>query len=406
AIVGTEITVEGYGFSTNTLVWIDFGTSQTIATSATNTNGTFSATFIVDTQPGGTTTITANSYQLTANSYFIILPSITLLSPQSGIVGTEVTIEGSGVNSGIIIDFGTDEIIAFTQSSQNGTFSATFIVSTQLGGTKVITASYFAGVDESGNFFFVYATTVFRILPSIISLFPDKAAPFDSVVTIIGSGFSDGLISIHLGKTQTITVSWADENGIFSALFLVDDQLGGTVTITAEDNLSFATTSFYVLPIIWISPESGPVGTLVTVEGLGYFAFDEIAIDFGNTLTITTANTESFGSFLVTFFVDSQPYSSITITARGQTGEATAIFFIKPGIILIPDYGSFGNEITVIGSGYGSTETITISFGQTLTITTGTSFSSGTFSITFIVDTQLPQILVVTAEGDSGAVST
>ena len=78
--------------------------------------------------------------------------------PTSGITGNSVAVEGIafGLNKEIFLSFDTHQTITTTQSNQNGTFSATFIVDTQTPGTKVITAQ-----DSSGNL----ATTVFILLP-------------------------------------------------------------------------------------------------------------------------------------------------------------------------------------------------------------------------------------------------
>ncbi|MEW6481401.1 MAG: right-handed parallel beta-helix repeat-containing protein [bacterium] len=84
-------------------------------------------------------------------------PSVSLV-PTSGLIGTEVKIESYGfaTESTISITFATHSTITTTQSSPLGTFSTTFVVSTQSPGTKVITAT-----DSYGN----YATTTFILLP-------------------------------------------------------------------------------------------------------------------------------------------------------------------------------------------------------------------------------------------------
>ncbi|MEW6104390.1 MAG: right-handed parallel beta-helix repeat-containing protein, partial [bacterium] len=90
--------------------------------------------------------------------YYPWLPIITSLTPSSALIGTPITIQGMGfaTNTLVTIDFGTHLTITTTQSSANGTFSTTFIVSTQLPGTKIITAT-----DSYGNL----ATTTFVLLP-------------------------------------------------------------------------------------------------------------------------------------------------------------------------------------------------------------------------------------------------
>ncbi|MEW6680361.1 MAG: cohesin domain-containing protein, partial [bacterium] len=84
-------------------------------------------------------------------------PRINII-PISGLLGITITLEGKdfATQTEISISFGTHPTITTTQSNNIGTFSTTFIVSTQPPGTKVITAT-----DSYGN----YATTVFILLP-------------------------------------------------------------------------------------------------------------------------------------------------------------------------------------------------------------------------------------------------
>jgi len=100
---GTLVTVEGEYFSPNSLLRIDFGTHPTITATTTSSKGTFSITFTVDTQPGGTTTITATD-QLGVYDvdYFVITPAVSNIKPNSGTnTGTiSTTITGSGFISG------------------------------------------------------------------------------------------------------------------------------------------------------------------------------------------------------------------------------------------------------------------------------------------------------------------
>ncbi|MEK7813626.1 MAG: right-handed parallel beta-helix repeat-containing protein, partial [Candidatus Desantisbacteria bacterium] len=59
--VGQIITVQGNTSATNTTITIDFGAKETITTTLSSALGTFSATFIVDNQPLGTTVITTTN---------------------------------------------------------------------------------------------------------------------------------------------------------------------------------------------------------------------------------------------------------------------------------------------------------------------------------------------------------
>jgi len=162
--------------------------------------------------------------------------------PSQGPVGSIVTIDGAflATNTVISISFGTHPTITTTQSSINGTFSATFKVSAQLPGTKVITAQ-----DTLGNL----ATTIFFIIPSNISVSPPSALA-GKEITVCGSSFLGNRgITIDFGTHLSISVSISSLFGTFSATFITDTQTPGTKVITAQDTEgNFATTLFILLP--------------------------------------------------------------------------------------------------------------------------------------------------------------
>jgi len=93
-IVGTIITVSGEDFGSTELIQIDFGTTRTITTVTTTSSGTFATTFIVDTQPYGTKTISAVGLNTGVESYdmFFVRANIILLTPTMGTIGSFVSL--------------------------------------------------------------------------------------------------------------------------------------------------------------------------------------------------------------------------------------------------------------------------------------------------------------------------
>jgi DNA-binding winged helix-turn-helix (wHTH) protein len=167
--------------------------------------------------------------------------------------------------------------------------------------------------------------------------------------------------------------------GSFSITFTVITQPYGVTTIKAKGvntaypsghplRLISAKNTFFIEPNIFqVEPKEETVGTIVTVRGNGYGATQPIQIDFGTTSSITHTTTDAFGSFTITFTVDTQPVGSTTILAIGPiAGTAIAYFKIVPNITLItPDTGTVGTIITIEGDGYRAYEDIHIDFGTT-----------------------------------------
>ncbi len=243
--VGYKVIIEGNGYTPNSLIWIDFGTSYTIATTIASINGTFSTTFIVDTQPAGTRVVTVNQGYSRPTNSFIITSKITFVSPNSGLPGTVITILGTGFsdNSQVVIDFGTTKSIATRYTTNNGSFSSTFLVDTQLGGTMVLTAK-----DGLGN----VATSCFFVL-DIISL------------SISTSTFSFGLQSLDAWTEATQTTIITNNGNVDEDFF---GQLG-TFTTTTGNEWSISNTSNgpNTCMALWGTSTSGPwhyIGTYNT----------------------------------------------------------------------------------------------------------------------------------------------
>ncbi|MFH0775963.1 MAG: cohesin domain-containing protein [bacterium] len=73
-MVGDAVTIKAESFLSDEDIAIHFGTYQTVTTTRTNLNGTFSITFVVSTSLSGTHTITASSRIGFATTQFLIIP--------------------------------------------------------------------------------------------------------------------------------------------------------------------------------------------------------------------------------------------------------------------------------------------------------------------------------------------
>ncbi|MEK7813414.1 MAG: hypothetical protein AAB296_06600, partial [Candidatus Desantisbacteria bacterium] len=417
--VGTKVTLSGNGFGTETLQ-IDFGTHQTITTTQAQ-GGVFLVTFLIDTQPIGTQGVTVTGLTYYGKSYisFCILPEIIIVNPGEGVVNQLITVEGTGFGGSetIRIDFGNTNSITTSLTSTNGTFSTTFLVNTQKYSTKTITAT-------GSAYSFDIETDTFAIKPDIAQVIPQFGV-VGTKVTLIGTGYENGEeVGIDFGTHQTITTTIASSNGTFSTTFVVDTQPIGTSSTPGDFNIvgrgilsESAKNWFYIEPnTILVTPSSGPVGTKVTVEGTGYDYGEKIWISFG-TLDIGEPITSVWpsinGTFSASFIVNTQPIGTTIITAivgsggyppAGHQGEKSAtVFIITPKITIVnPSRGVVDTVVTVEGTGFagaGNTEVIKINFGTHETITTTTTSLNGTFSVTFIVDTQPALTRVITATG-------
>ncbi|MEK9149892.1 MAG: cohesin domain-containing protein [Candidatus Desantisbacteria bacterium] len=86
---------------------------------------------------------------------------------------------------------------------------------------------------------------------------------------------------------------------------------------------------------IFISPQSGQVGTIVIVEGENFATQTQVSISFGTHQTITTITSSVNSTFSATFIVPEQPSGTKVITAIDSEGNlATYAFILLPPTFL------------------------------------------------------------------------
>ncbi len=174
-------------------------------------------------------------------------PKITLISPTSGMVSDVVTIRAESFLSDedIAISFGTYQTVTTVRTDENGTFSTTFILSTQPAGTYTITASSMIG----------FATTQFLIIPGPlerIQITPQSIVLVPAQTqTFTGYGFDrwenplylsyDWNLSSPIGTLNSTT----DSSTVFFAGTLSDSAIltasSGTIQGTASGSAVVAT---------------------------------------------------------------------------------------------------------------------------------------------------------------------
>jgi hypothetical protein len=135
-------------------------------------------------------------------------------------------------------------------------------------------------------------------------------------------------------------------------------------------------------PLISLSTSSGYVGDSVTVTGL--------ELTPGETYTVTFAYGTSFGQTVASgtvsgttlsrsFAVPAVPRDSYTVrVVASVSGEFTPSFTVSPEIVLEDDDGYVGDTVTVNGTGFGVSKSITLYYGTT-SIDTDITDSDGTF---------------------------
>jgi len=272
--------------------------------------------------------------------YWPWLPGITSLSPSSGPLNTIVTIEGMkfATNTTIYLSFGTHPSITTTQSSNTGTFSATFITDTQTPGTKVITAQ-----DTEGNL----ATTTFILLPpTFLKIVPSynliaRNQEFDVDVKIEDVRNLAAVQAYLLYNPNTLEVIRLQNGSFPSGAFVSTNTTSGQIYYFAGLFTGSATGSGVLCSIRFRGKEGGS-STLVfgnnttladansssipfnKVEG-AYYVANSLSVSPQNQ-TISAGNTQAYSAFAICEAGSVNVTGSATFSADGGGSFTTNLF--------------------------------------------------------------------------------
>lgn len=227
--VATVISVKGTGFSSRGTVSIEFDENQVAKVTADDT-GAFSATFNVPHSPGGNHLVTVTDGINKTSSGFVIVANASL-SPNSGYVGSDVVVNGTGFAHGTTITIKYDaNQVATTTSDANGSFSNTFKAPVSKGGNHTVTVT--DGVNTATSVFAMDSTS-----PPV----PALSSPADGAGQSITGGIKPTFRWAAVTDQSNITyILQVDTSPDFSSPILEkSDITGNRYTLTASEALPY-----------------------------------------------------------------------------------------------------------------------------------------------------------------------
>ena len=308
------------------------------------------------------------------------------ISPSTGPPGTTVTLTALNFTASTtytVIFSGTYGIYYPTSGSTGtGNFTAYFSVPPYPRGL------YYVTVTTTSDTTLTPAS--FTITP-LVTLSSASGYVGDPI-TVSGTGFYTGaLVTVNFDSTLWFTTT-ALANGTFSVATTVPASVRSTHTVQGVDVSGYSpAASFTTYSKITVTPASGGVGDNITISGTGFAASQSIAITFDGAAVTTTpaaVTTTSVGSFSqASFTVPAGVRGSHTIRAQDISGNyATATFTTTQSITLTPTSGPNGTKVTVNGTGFNASATITTYFDD-VPVTTATvvvtTDPTGAFSTSF-----------------------
>ena len=340
------------------------------------------------------------------------------LHPTSGVPGSDLTVYGSNFTASRYVDiyydvdddghFESAEWIGDTRVDSEGEFDITFEVPESHKGAHAVLAQ-----EDSTNAY--SAEDDFLVKPGL-TVDPEDG-PVGTNVTVTGQGFGedeeDINLRFYLDSTSQVEIDniEADENGSWEASFAVPPSARGSHKIDAEgEDSSFSQVqdiTFEVNPGIALDKSSGSPGENIRMTGNGFYANDRyIKILFaGEELEtqpdIVRAN--DTGSWNATFEVPGMPAGEYSVTAEGELTDEDDItplsFEIGPGLVLSPNQGHVGTDLTVTGGGFAPDKNVVIRYDGTQKAT-ARSGAQGSFEASFLVPDSLHGARQVSAEVD------
>jgi len=162
-------------------------------------------------------------------------------------------------------------------------------------------------------------------------------------------------------------------------------------TITATDTQGVyirAVAEFTVIAgEVSIDPDEGPVDSFVEIIGSAFGSRQDIEIEFdGDSLPIEGDDeTDSDGDFESFIIIPESYAGDHDITIIVGSSEVEVEFTVEPDIIITPQYGEAGTEVTVSGTGFARRPKEVYVYFDNTQIAPTTMDSKGSFSMKFNV---------------------
>jgi len=316
------------------------------------------------------------------------------LSPDDGVPGEEITVYGYNFTAEKWVDIyyyanGSRTWVAEVETDDDGDFHVDFEVPESHTGDHEVYAE-----DEYGR----DASDYFTVEPGL-TVEPEEG-PVGTTVTVEGHGFAEDEEDIefwyYLNSDYEVIEDdiTADEDGWWERSFAIPDSAKGSHEIDAEGDESklyeVEEATFEVTPEINILDEpSGTVGESITMTGSGFVADErDITILFDGVAVVTEIRADDNGYWEEIFDVPDMPTGTYSVTAEGEWTDREDIsaltFEIKPGLVLSPNAGHVGTDLTVSGRGFAANQNVAIKYDGSEVKTTRTN-TEGSFDVTFLV---------------------
>ncbi|MCG8607106.1 DNRLRE domain-containing protein [bacterium] len=342
---GQQVTIFGSGFTT--VSQVIFAESQ--ASFTVDSDSQIRAT-IPEKAKTGRIRVVNRASSVISNDAFIVKNPLEIASfePQSGVVGTEVSVTGSGFTKLTDVKFNGISVASVTVESDHQVRMAVPTGATT-GKLTLETADEVAQTSED---------FVVIIQPFILSFSPESGTSA-SEITITGLNFAE-MTSLTFNDVPATEFNIASETEIRA--IVPGGATTGPIRVTGTNGMGISSTNFRVLQPPQISsfnPGSGPIGSKVTISGQHFNGTTKVLFN--------DVPVESFSVKSDSKIVAEVPEAAATgririVNAAGEASSATDFTVIMTPQILsfTPTVGTAGTEVTI--TGFNFTDASNVSF--------------------------------------------
>ena len=216
-------------------------------------------------------------------------------------------------------------------------------------------------------------------------------------VTITGIGFESFKgtdISIFFDNIEIanspLTISGS---GTFTTDFEIpDDTETGMTYVRVRTILGGEARKSFIVeePEIRLDTSEGAVGTMVAIEGKGFYAGGTVDLYYyrnGSRVNVGDRVAGPTGEFTYTLAIPDSSAGEHKIKGEDTLDNSAEVSFeVIPAITVSPSSGAIGGELTVSGTGFGGESDVTIYFNNIM-MAEDTANKYGSFEVTFNVPT-------------------
>lgn len=311
-IGGTGVTINGVNFALGTTITVRFDNAQ-VGTAKADNLGAFSFSFKIPVAFGGTHTVSCTNGVDTVNITFVVTASVSI-SQNTGNVGSDINITGTGfaASGKVTISYDSKSIMT-ANTDVNGTFAISLKIPASATGNHTI-------ITSDGN---NTASTLFNVTAA--GNLSTSNGNIGDEITVKGSGFDAVRQCAVLWDNAQVAVVNTDATGSVSLSFKVPSATRGSHTITISEGSNTVKQQVSIASSVKISPDSGNVGSSVTLTGTGFAAGKEITVKYDD-IQVATSTTDASGSFTANFKAPVSIGGNHQVSITDQQGTVIAGF--------------------------------------------------------------------------------